>query len=736
MSQNDIVNSNLATFNNPGINNLIAASKKNKLTLDNFSNYYILENQIKLGFPLLKKYDNILKSSLSTITIEKDLYYRPEYVSYKLYGTTDLWYLIMYLNNVYKVEDFVGPTIQVPAYDPLTVLNKIINDEADNKHTVDNPEPLKKSYLKHPSLASDIITKTRSDKTIPWVRGSKILSNPNFPWSSLFYKTEFYLKSGTVKDENGNSVKAITLDKSGTTSIPSVYFQNGYEKTLKGRVYLEENMHYSLFKNMNGSATFQVTKDKKEIAYEKFNHNFGEATLIADSRSANIESTTGLTSIYNSVVDFDTVKGVYKFNSLVNNPKEDLLRDGVYLAKTTFIPQTNNERLDVKRLNGSSSIGANIIYSFNKGNADYLNILEHQIVITYSDSTTKISPVSTPRLDVVDTQGHKSVLKVVCENSPSKQISKIEVKTLIKFKKIPTGSFNLSYNLYGVHLFRLMDSDSMSVPFKAPSTGWYDFSLHYTYKISDDNGYDLFPDDYYHGIYFNPKIVEVTSEGTINHGKELKINDAGNMVDPNMFELTGPTTEVTSPKSTRDCRLYTGSLSFPKEFMLTLKLEHLSLSTGGGVGFVFNYDKQKEQGYMLWISSTGTNPDLPEFSQDAGQNILRTGFYELDSEEGTPHQIFRGDSSTTISVSNYRPLEINGRWLKIIRHLNRIRIFSTDSNGNLTSDSRPLLDLQDISNFHLNGGWMLMGLYAGARLTVGNYETWQNLALVEKGSDW
>ena len=29
-----------------------------------------------------------------------------------------------------------------------------------------------------------------------------------------------------------------------------------------------------------------------------------------------------------------------------------------------------------------------------------------------------------------------------------------------------------------------------------------------------------------------------------------------------------------------------------------------------------------------------------------------------------------------------------------------------------------------------------MGLYAGARLTVGNYETWQNLALVEKGSDW
>ena len=64
------------------------------------------------------------------------------------------------------------------------------------------------------------------------------------------------------------------------------------------------------------------------------------------------------------------------------------MRDGVYLAKTTFIPQTNNERLDVKRLNGSSSIGANIIYSFNKGNADYLNILEHQIVITYSDSTT------------------------------------------------------------------------------------------------------------------------------------------------------------------------------------------------------------------------------------------------------------------------------------------------------------------------------------------------------------
>ena len=151
MAQTDIISSNLATFVSPAINTMIAKARANKLTLDKFSNYYVLEDTIKLGFPMLKKYDNILKSSLKEVKIAVDRYYRPEYVSYDLYGTTDLWYLIMYVNNFYRVEDFVGPTILVPAYDPLLVLNVIINDEASNVHSPTNPLHLSKNYLKHPS---------------------------------------------------------------------------------------------------------------------------------------------------------------------------------------------------------------------------------------------------------------------------------------------------------------------------------------------------------------------------------------------------------------------------------------------------------------------------------------------------------------------------------------------------------------------------------------------------------
>ena len=735
MAQNDIISSNLATFNRPSINGMVAAAKTNKLTLDKFSNYYQLEESVILGFPMLKKYDNILRSSLIDLELPKERYYRPEYLSYDLYGTTDLWYLLMYLNNFYRVEDFVGPAIKIPAYDPLQVLNTIINDEGGITHTPRSPLPVRKSYLKHPSFKSDTITKTLKEETIPWTRGTTIQSNNSYPWDGTFYQRSFYLASNTVKDANGNSVRAITLDGSGTTSVPSIYFKDGYRKTLKGRIYLDSSKYYSLFKLLNGTAEYRLSKEGTEVAYEKFSNYFGETTLIADSRSANIESTTGDSSLYSSVVNFDNINGVYKFRSLVSSMKESLMNDGICLAKTTF-KNSEKDRLNVDRLNGASYIMANVIYSFNDTGLTFVDKVDHQIVVTYSDGSTSTSPTSTPKFSVVDTQGYRAVLKVAVKNSPGKTISKVDVKTLFKLKSVPEDSFNLEYNLFGVHLFRIDDTGNMTVPYKPTKTGWYDFSIDYSYTTEDENGYDLFPDEFYHGIYFNPKFVVATTSSTADHSFSPKINDGGNTAPPSIITVTKPTATATSPNNTRDVRIYSGSLQFPDEFMMTIKLDHTSLSTGGGVGFVFNYDKATEQGYMLWISSTGSNSALPAFAQDGGQNILRTGFYELDSVEGTPYPVFSGDELTTISVRNYRPLEINGRYLKIIRHLNRIRIYPSDASGTLTSSTTPLLDLQDVSNYHVGGGWELLGVYATGTLTISNYETWKTTSLIDKGTDW
>jgi len=499
---------------------------------------------------------------------------------------------------------------------------------------------------------------------------------------------------------------------------------------------LEKGSSYALLKNLNGSGVFSLKKDNKEVSYQKFERDFGEAMLIADSRSANIESTTGDSSLYSSVVDFDPELAVYKFKALSTTMKEALLQDGIYLSKTTFKPNKKDPRLDVNRLNGMDRIGANIMYSFNLGNIDFLKKIDHQVIITYDDNSTEISEPSTPRLDIVDTHGVRAVLKVSLNNHPSKTIIKVEVKTLFRFKSTPEGAFRLEYNLYGVHLFGWTDSDSLTVPYRPKVSGWYDFSIDYSYKTMDENGYELFPDDFYHGIYFNPKLVRLLNASTVDSSFTPRINDGGNVTSPALSTVTGPTVELTSPNKSRDVRLYTGSLKFPEEFMLTLKLDHTSLSTGGGVGFVFNYDKKKEQGYMLWISSSGINPNLPTFAKDGEHNILRTGFYELDSIEGTKYPIFQGDSLTTISVSNYRPLEINGRYLKIIRQLNRIRIYPTDSRGSLTSDTPALLDIQDVSNYHTGGGWELLALYASASLTISNYETWQRVGILDKGTDW
>jgi hypothetical protein len=49
---------------------------------------------------------------------------RPDYLSYDQYSTTTLWPVLLFVNRVQSIEDFVGPTVYIPSYSSILELSK------------------------------------------------------------------------------------------------------------------------------------------------------------------------------------------------------------------------------------------------------------------------------------------------------------------------------------------------------------------------------------------------------------------------------------------------------------------------------------------------------------------------------------------------------------------------------------------------------------------------------------
>lgn len=72
----------------------------NLLTLDK-NLYYLLRHSEEVAFDIKYKY-------------------RPDYLSFDYYGTTILWEMILYVNNVFSIEDFDLDTVVIPSLDAVT----------------------------------------------------------------------------------------------------------------------------------------------------------------------------------------------------------------------------------------------------------------------------------------------------------------------------------------------------------------------------------------------------------------------------------------------------------------------------------------------------------------------------------------------------------------------------------------------------------------------------------------
>ena len=97
------------------------------------------------GKKLLVNFENImikympeLKDLKVKVTLSNEEYskykYNPKLLSYDIYGTTELWFLILEANELHTISQFNSKTIYLFQTDILNKASRILNLEVDNKN--------------------------------------------------------------------------------------------------------------------------------------------------------------------------------------------------------------------------------------------------------------------------------------------------------------------------------------------------------------------------------------------------------------------------------------------------------------------------------------------------------------------------------------------------------------------------------------------------------------------------
>lgn len=193
---------NVNSSNYIDLQSSINSTSGNAILLDNISDYYMLEDELIAGFSFLTKYDNILKSGLQDYTLDSEYYYRPEYISNNIFGTPDLWYVILYVNQMSSIQEFNIPTIKVPLSNTIEVINKLINYEDNISYSINEPKKIKRNLLKSLKADSDRVLSDYYNEKINPYQGTNLVSDLDSIISQKFIKKEIFFNTTSVVDEN------------------------------------------------------------------------------------------------------------------------------------------------------------------------------------------------------------------------------------------------------------------------------------------------------------------------------------------------------------------------------------------------------------------------------------------------------------------------------------------------------------------------------------------------------
>lgn len=88
--------------------------------LDNMREHYKTDNEIFI-FPspeilVLQKNLFFLQRYSKLINLKPKYLMRPDYLSYDKYGTVVLWPVLLFVNNIDTLEDFISPNVIVPDF--------------------------------------------------------------------------------------------------------------------------------------------------------------------------------------------------------------------------------------------------------------------------------------------------------------------------------------------------------------------------------------------------------------------------------------------------------------------------------------------------------------------------------------------------------------------------------------------------------------------------------------------
>ena len=133
---------NIDTTRYNRIEDNINNGKENSYILENISLYSKVDNiKIPTSNLFYEKYRGLILNNCVKVKIPenalKKYRYRPKLLSYELYGTVDLWYLLLWINNMYTTTQFNQQSIYIFNPKNISVLIRIIESEKniinDNK---------------------------------------------------------------------------------------------------------------------------------------------------------------------------------------------------------------------------------------------------------------------------------------------------------------------------------------------------------------------------------------------------------------------------------------------------------------------------------------------------------------------------------------------------------------------------------------------------------------------------
>lgn len=128
-------------------------------SLDTISKYNKIETLngdtiIIPNYDLLTKYETIINLNCQRYMLDDDEIMRPELLSYRLYGTVSLWYLLLFINKIESPSKFTQKDILILNPNRISILTDIYNNEKESINNKDNPYEANDYILKDPNTKS------------------------------------------------------------------------------------------------------------------------------------------------------------------------------------------------------------------------------------------------------------------------------------------------------------------------------------------------------------------------------------------------------------------------------------------------------------------------------------------------------------------------------------------------------------------------------------------------------